>query len=87
MLFFEPCAALCHRDACGLEFLLHPALSDPDHEPAVGPDQCRAYRGRTQARRGAAHVTVMGGTKDNPVYQVGGKSFVFFRQEPSTRRG
>ena len=25
------------------------------------------------------HVTVMGGTKDNPVYQVGGKSFVFFR--------
>ena len=25
------------------------------------------------------HVTVIGGTKDNPVYQVGGKSFVFFR--------
>jgi hypothetical protein len=25
------------------------------------------------------HVTVVGGTKDNPVYQVGGKSFVFFR--------
>src|SRR5688500_18186463 len=25
------------------------------------------------------HVTVRGGTKDNPVYQVGGKSFVFFR--------
>jgi hypothetical protein len=25
------------------------------------------------------HVTVMCGTKDNPVYQVGGKSFVFFR--------
>jgi len=25
------------------------------------------------------HVTVTGGTKDNPVYQVGGKSFVFFR--------
>jgi hypothetical protein len=25
------------------------------------------------------HVTVTGGTKNNPVYQVGGKSFVFFR--------
>jgi hypothetical protein len=25
------------------------------------------------------HVTVVGGSADNPVYQVGGKSFVFFR--------
>ncbi|TQS46104.1 hypothetical protein [Cryptosporangium phraense] len=25
------------------------------------------------------HVTVDGGSGDNPVYQVGGKSFVFFR--------
>jgi hypothetical protein len=25
------------------------------------------------------HVTVYPGTRDNPVYQVGGKSFVFFR--------
>jgi hypothetical protein len=25
------------------------------------------------------HVTVESGTSDNPVYQVGGKSFVFFR--------
>jgi hypothetical protein len=25
------------------------------------------------------HVTVTGATKDNPVYQVGGKSFIFFR--------
>ena len=25
------------------------------------------------------HVTVWDGTSDNPVYQVGGKSFVFFR--------
>ena len=25
------------------------------------------------------HGTVTGGTKDNPVYQVAGKSFVFFR--------
>jgi hypothetical protein len=25
------------------------------------------------------HVTVVHGSKDNPVYQVGGKSFVFFR--------
>jgi hypothetical protein len=33
------------------------------------------------------HVTVTGGTKDNQVYQVGGKSFIFLLQEPSTRRG
>ena len=25
------------------------------------------------------HVTVIGGTKNNAVYQVGGKSFIFFR--------
>jgi hypothetical protein len=25
------------------------------------------------------HVTVIPGTADNPVYQVGGKSFIFFR--------
>jgi hypothetical protein len=28
---------------------------------------------------GMPHVTVEYGTNDNPVYQVGGKSFVFFR--------
>ncbi len=28
---------------------------------------------------GMPHVTVEGGSKANPVYQVGGKSFVFFR--------
>jgi hypothetical protein len=28
---------------------------------------------------GMPHVTVQAGTADNPVYQVGGKSFVFFR--------
>jgi hypothetical protein len=28
---------------------------------------------------GMPHVTVYPGTDDNPVYQVGGKSFVFFR--------
>ena len=37
------------------------------------------------------HVTVEDGTKDNPVYQVGGKSFIFFRNprpdafDPQTR--
>ncbi len=29
--------------------------------------------------RGMPHVTVVPGSQDNPVYQVGGKSFVFFR--------
>jgi hypothetical protein len=28
---------------------------------------------------GMPHVTVVHGTGDNPVYQVGGKSFIFFR--------
>ena len=28
---------------------------------------------------GMPHVTVVGGSTGNPVYQVGGKSFVFFR--------
>src|SRR6476659_1631973 len=28
---------------------------------------------------GMPHVTIYPGTADNPVYQVGGKSFVFFR--------
>ena len=28
---------------------------------------------------GMPHVTVASGSKENPVYQVGGKSFVFFR--------
>jgi hypothetical protein len=29
--------------------------------------------------QGMPHVTVVRGSRDNPVYQVGGKSFVFFR--------
>lgn len=29
--------------------------------------------------RAMPHVTVQGGPTDNPVYQVGGKSFVYFR--------
>ena len=28
---------------------------------------------------GLPHVTVVGGSQENPVYQVGGNSFVFFR--------
>ncbi len=32
-----------------------------------------------QLALGMPHVTVYPGTKDRPVYQVGGKSFVFFR--------
>lgn len=31
------------------------------------------------AARGMPHVTVGRGSRDNPVYQVGGKSFVYFR--------
>jgi hypothetical protein len=43
----------------------------------------RSRRARVEDVHGLAlgmpHVTVASGTGDNPVYQVGGKSFVFFR--------
>jgi hypothetical protein len=44
-------------------------------------DRTRAARVKDVHRLAMAmpHVTVTVGTKDNPVYQVGGKSFVFFR--------
>src|SRR4029450_13366691 len=44
-------------------------------------DRTRAARVEDVHRLAMAmpHVTVTGGTKDNPVYQVAGKSFVFFR--------
>jgi hypothetical protein len=29
--------------------------------------------------RGMPHVTVVHGSQGNPIYQVGGRSFVFFR--------
>jgi hypothetical protein len=45
------------------------------------PDRIPAARVEDVHRFAMAmpYVTVIGGTKDNPVYQVGGKSFVFFR--------
>ena len=45
------------------------------------PDRTRAARVEDVHRLAMEmpHVTVIGGTKDNPVYQVGGKSFIFFR--------
>jgi hypothetical protein len=45
------------------------------------PDRTRAARVEDVHRLAMEmpHVTVTGGTKDNPVYQVGGKSFIFFR--------
>jgi hypothetical protein len=45
------------------------------------PDRTRAARVEDVHRFAMEmpHVTVTGGAKDNPVYQVGGKSFVFFR--------
>src|ERR1700749_56646 len=43
----------------------------------------RSHRARIedvhQLALGMPHVTVYPGTEDRPVYQVGGKSFVFFR--------
>jgi hypothetical protein len=48
---------------------------------AVMPDRTRAARVEDVHRLAMKmpQVTVTGGTKDNPIYQVGGKSFIFFR--------
>jgi hypothetical protein len=56
--------------------ILHPA-----QYPAGMPDRNRAARVEDVHRLAMEmpHVTVTGGTKDNRIYQVGGKSFVFFR--------
>src|SRR6516165_8416472 len=47
------------------------------------PVPARPRRARVQDVRdlalGMPHVTVVGGSSGNPVYQVGGRSFVFFR--------
>ncbi|MFL6043596.1 MAG: MmcQ/YjbR family DNA-binding protein [Propionibacteriaceae bacterium] len=45
------------------------------------PDRNRAAHVEDLHRLAMAmpHVTVIGGSKENPVYQVGGKSFIFFR--------
>jgi hypothetical protein len=47
----------------------------------VGDDGSRPARVEDvhELAMGMPHVTVVHGTRDNPVYQVGGKSFVFFR--------
>jgi hypothetical protein len=49
--------------------------------PAGMPDRTAVARVEDVHRLALAmpHVTVTAGTKNNPVYQVGGKSFVFFR--------
>jgi hypothetical protein len=45
------------------------------------PDRSRAARVEDvhELALGMPHVTVDHGTRENPVYQVGGRSFVFFR--------
>jgi hypothetical protein len=55
--------------------------ADTEAYAAGMSDRTRAARIEDVHRIALAmpHVTVIGGTKDNPVYQVGGKSFVFFR--------
>jgi hypothetical protein len=55
--------------------------ADTDAYAAGMSDRTRAARVKDVHKIAMAmpHVTVTGGTKDNPVYQVGGKSFVFFR--------
>jgi hypothetical protein len=46
----------------------------------AGSDSCRArVEDVHRLAMEMPHVTVTGGTKENPVYQVGGKSFIFFR--------
>lgn len=57
----------------------HPC--DRGYPPAVTEDPDRPARIEDVHELAAAmpHATVQPGSKDNPVYQVGGKSFVFFR--------
>jgi hypothetical protein len=49
-----------------------PAVKGGDDRPARAADV-------HEIARGMPHVTVTGGSRQNPVYQVGGNSFVFFR--------
>jgi hypothetical protein len=60
---------------------LTPAAGLTEAYAAGMPDRTRAARVEDVHRLAMEmpHVTVTGGTKDNPVYQVGGKSFIFFR--------
>jgi hypothetical protein len=55
----------------------------PPHRPATayGADMTRRARVEDVHRicAGMPHVKLINGTKENPVYQVGQKSFVFFR--------
>ncbi|WP_051426286.1 MmcQ/YjbR family DNA-binding protein [Jiangella gansuensis] len=43
------------------------------------PDRPATVEDVHELARAMPHVTVVGGTAGNPVYQVGGKSFIFFR--------
>jgi hypothetical protein len=60
---------------------LTPAAALTEAYAAGMPDRTRAARVGDVHRLAMEmpHVTVTGGTKENPVYQVGGKSFIFFR--------
>jgi hypothetical protein len=83
---------VCALDRARLETdLIIPGLQEPSAlTPLAGRQEAYAA-GMSDGTRAAhvedvhrlamamPHVTVMGGTKENPVYQVGGKSFVFFR--------
>jgi hypothetical protein len=44
-----------------------------------GEDRAARVADVHELAAGMPHVTVVHGSDDNPVYQVGGKSFVFFR--------
>jgi len=50
------------------------AVSDRDHRPARVEDV-------HELALAMPHVTVWPGSQERPIYQVGGKSFVFFRNE------
>jgi hypothetical protein len=46
---------------------------------ARGDDRPARVKDVHELAAGLPHVTVVNGSGDNPVYQVGGKSFIFFR--------
>lgn len=59
----------------------HEGLTGPDYPGRVSDDRDRpATTGDVhELARSMPHVTIEYGNAGNPVYQVGGKSFVFFR--------
>jgi hypothetical protein len=61
---------------CQVAGTRHRRCDAGEHAAKVAPD---AHRDVHDLVRGMPQVTVVHGPQGNPIYQVGGRSFVFFR--------